>query len=74
MAGSGKGAEYGILIKGAEYRIYRQIKYNSNRQTAPDQREPSVTDVAAVDFFHQEEVLRLAAAAEKNQSILLGKR
>ncbi|MDP2663422.1 MAG: heavy metal translocating P-type ATPase, partial [Dehalococcoidia bacterium] len=73
MAGSGKGAEYGILFKGAD-----AIEATSKLQVVIFDKtgtltrgEPSVTDVVAVDG-NQEEVLRLAAAAEKNSEHPLG--
>ena len=73
MAGSGKGAEYGILFKGAD-----AIEATSKVQVVIFDKtgtltkgEPSVTDVVAVDG-EQEEVLRLAAVAEKNSEHPLG--
>ncbi|HLB11464.1 MAG TPA: heavy metal translocating P-type ATPase, partial [Dehalococcoidia bacterium] len=73
MAGSGKGAEYGILFKGAD-----AIEATSKVQVVIFDKtgtltkgEPSVTDVVAV-AGDQEEVLRLAAVAEKNSEHPLG--
>ena len=73
MAGSGKGAEYGILFKGAD-----AIEATSKVQVAIFDKtgtltrgEPSVTDVVAVSG-DQDQVLRLAAVAEKNSEHPLG--
>lgn len=73
MAGSGKGAEYGILFKGAD-----AIEATSKLQVVIFDKtgtltkgEPSVTDVIARSG-DENEVLRLAAVAEKNSEHPLG--
>ena len=73
MAGSGKGAEYGILFKGAD-----AIEATSKLQVVIFDKtgtltrgEPSVTDVIA-KAGDKNEVLRLAAVAEKNSEHPLG--
>ncbi|OGO36532.1 MAG: hypothetical protein A2147_10495 [Chloroflexi bacterium RBG_16_57_8] len=73
MAGSGKGAEYGILFKGAD-----AIEATSKLQVVVFDKtgtltkgQPSVTDVIA-RAGDQNEVLRLAAVAEKNSEHPLG--
>lgn len=73
MAGTGKGAEYGILFKGAD-----AVEATSKLQVVIFDKtgtltkgEPSVTDVIA-KAGDQEEVLRLAAVAEKNSEHPLG--
>jgi len=87
MAGTGKGAEFGVLFKGAE-----AIENTSKLQTIVFDKtgtltkgEPSVTDVVAgykwklessrlsmFDLQQPETVLRLAAIAEKNSEHPLG--
>ncbi|HLB13131.1 MAG TPA: heavy metal translocating P-type ATPase, partial [Dehalococcoidia bacterium] len=73
MAGSGKGAEHGILFKGADaMEASSKLQVVIFDKTGTLTRgEPSVTDVVAVDG-DQDEVLRLAAAAEKNSEHPLG--
>jgi Cu+-exporting ATPase len=73
MAGTGKGAEYGILFKGAD-----AVEATSKLQVVIFDKtgtltkgEPSVTDVIA-KVGDQAEVLRLAAVAEKNSEHPLG--
>ncbi len=73
MAGTGKGAEYGILFKGAD-----AIEATSKVQVVIFDKtgtltkgQPSVTDVAALEGS-EEEVLRLAAVAERNSEHPLG--
>ncbi|MDO8614015.1 MAG: copper-translocating P-type ATPase, partial [Dehalococcoidia bacterium] len=73
MAGTGKGAEFGILFKGAdamEATAKVQVVVLDKTGTLT-KGEPSVTDVLAVDDT-SDEVLRLAAAAEKNSEHPLG--
>ncbi|MBI4302943.1 MAG: copper-translocating P-type ATPase [Chloroflexi bacterium] len=74
MAGSGKAAEYGILFKGADAmeataRVQVVIFDKTGTLT---KGEPSVTDVLALGQLSQNEVLRLAAVAEKNSEHPLG--
>jgi Cu+-exporting ATPase len=74
MAGSGKGAEYGILFKGADA-IESTAKLNAvifDKTGTLTKGEPSVTDVVAAGGFSQDEVLHLAAVAEKNSEHPLG--
>jgi Cu+-exporting ATPase len=73
MAGSGKGAEYGILFKGAD-----AIEVTSKVGTVIFDKtgtltkgEPSVTDIIT-NTLSENEVLRLAAVAEKNSEHPLG--
>jgi len=74
MAGSGKGAEYGILFKGAEaIENTAKIKFVIFDKTGTLTRgEPAVTDVLAAGNLTEDEVLQLAAAAEKNSEHPLG--
>ena len=66
IVGTGKGAEYGILIRSAEtLEKVRQVNTIMLDKTGTLTRgEPKVTDVIAVDSFTKEEVLRLSASAE----------
>ncbi|MDP3062997.1 MAG: heavy metal translocating P-type ATPase, partial [Chloroflexota bacterium] len=73
MAGAGKGAEHGILFKGAD-----AIEATSKLQVVIFDKtgtltrgQPSVTDVVALGG-KEDEVLRLAAVAEKNSEHPLG--
>jgi len=74
MAGSGKGAEYGILFKGADAmeataRLKAVIFDKTGTLT---KGEPSVTDVLTLEHLSQNHVLHLAAVAEKNSEHPLG--
>jgi Cu+-exporting ATPase len=73
MAGTGKGAEYGILFKGADAmettgKVQVVVLDKTGTLT---KGEPSVTDVVAPGG-KADEVLRLAAAAERNSEHPLG--
>ncbi len=67
MVGTGKGAENGILIRSAEaLEKSHQIRTVLMDKTGTLTRgEPRVTDIIAIPSFSQEEVLRLAASAER---------
>ncbi|HEU0291420.1 MAG TPA: heavy metal translocating P-type ATPase [Anaerolineales bacterium] len=76
MAGTGKGAEFGVLFKGAE-----AIENTSKLQTIVFDKtgtltkgEPSVTDVVASQQLSVSDdlLLRVAATAEKNSEHPLG--
>lgn len=84
MAGTGKGAEYGVLFKGAE-----AIENTSKLQVIIFDKtgtltkgEPSVTDVVVVEtpqwnisdrsLVNEDRLLEIAAAAEKNSEHPLG--
>ncbi len=99
MAGTGKGAEHGIIFKGADA-LEATAKLNFiifDKTGTLTKGEPSVTDVVAINsseeiafnsgtglwpvrtgetpvllFPHEDEVLRLAAAAEVNSEHPLG--
>jgi len=74
MAGSGKGAEYGILFKGAdamEATARLQVVIFDKTGTLT-RGEPSVTDVMSINGIAENEVLRLAAIAEKSSEHPLG--
>ncbi|MBC7347716.1 MAG: copper-translocating P-type ATPase, partial [Clostridia bacterium] len=74
MAGTGKGAENGILFKSAEaLELSSKLKVVVFDKTGTlTKGEPSVTDVVPAGGFAAEEVLRLAAAAEKASEHPLG--
>ncbi|MDP2646370.1 MAG: heavy metal translocating P-type ATPase [Desulfobacterales bacterium] len=74
MAGTGKGAEHGILFKGAEA-VEASSRLNVvifDKTGTLTKGEPSVTDVVVVSGFKEEEVLLLAAIAEKTSEHPLG--
>jgi Cu+-exporting ATPase len=73
MAGSGKGAENGIIFKGADA-IEATSKLNIiifDKTGTLTRGEPSVTDVVA-NTVDENEVLRFAAIAEQNSEHPLG--
>jgi Cu+-exporting ATPase len=74
MVGMGKGAENGILIRGAEaLEIAHQLNTIVLDKTGTLTRgEPSVTDVIESEGFTKQEVLFLAASAEKGSEHPLG--
>ncbi|TLN17649.1 heavy metal translocating P-type ATPase, partial [bacterium] len=74
MAGSGKGAEHGILFKGAEA-IEDSSRLDAivfDKTGTLTEGRPSVTDVISTGDVSQDEILRLAAIAEKNSEHPLG--
>lgn len=73
MAGSGKGAENGILFKGADaMEATSKVQFVIFDKTGTLTRgEPSVTDVISLQAS-EEEVLHLAATAEKGSEHPLG--
>ena len=74
MAGSGKGAEYGILFKGADA-METTARLNAvilDKTGTLTRGEPSVTDVVASNGFDRDAVLSLAAAVERHSEHPLG--
>lgn len=66
MVGVGKGAEAGILIRGAEY-LERSQKIKTvvfDKTGTLTKGEPSVTDIVTYNSYSRELVLQLAAAVE----------
>jgi len=67
LAGVGKGAEYGILIRGGEY-VENARKLTTvvfDKTGTLTKGEPSVTDVITFKGYKEDEVLLFAAIAEK---------
>ena len=67
MVGTGKGAEHGVLIRSGEA-LERAHQINTvllDKTGTLTRGEPAVTDIIAVPSSSQEEVLRLAASAER---------
>ncbi len=74
MVGTGKGAENGILIRGAEaLETTHQLNTIVLDKTGTLTRgEPSVTDIVESERFTKKEILTLAASAEKGSEHPLG--
>ena len=74
MVGTGRGAENGILIKsaGALERSHQIDTVLLDKTGTLTRGEPRVTDISAAPTSSQEEVLRLAASAERGSEHPLG--
>src|SRR5438128_2564380 len=74
MVGTGKGAENGLLIKGGEYleKAHKLTTVVFDKTGTLTKGRPSVTDVVPVGANPEEEILRLAASAEKGSEHPLG--
>ncbi len=74
MVGIGKGAEHGILFRGAEaLEVASKLTTVVLDKTGTlTKGEPSVTDVVTARDFHQRDILRYAASAEKGSEHPLG--
>jgi P-type Cu+ transporter len=74
MVGTGKGAENGILIRGAEAleTAHRLTVVVLDKTGTLTKGEPSVTDIVETDGFTKKEILLLAASAEKGSEHPLG--
>jgi Cu+-exporting ATPase len=67
LAGVGKGAEYGILLRSGEY-VERARKLKTvvfDKTGTLTKGEPSVTDIVVYSGYTEKETLKLAAIAEK---------
>jgi len=74
MVGTGKGAENGILFKGGEY-LETAYKLNTvvlDKTGTITKGMPEVTDVISLGRFSSEELLEIAAVAEKRSEHPLG--
>jgi len=74
MVGTGKGAENGILIRGAEAleTAHQLTTIVLDKTGTLTKGEPSVTDIIESEKFSKEEILTLAASAEKGSEHPLG--
>ncbi len=74
MVGTGKGAENGILIRGAEAleTAHRLDTIVLDKTGTLTRGEPSVTDIIESEGFTKQEILMLAASAEKGSEHPLG--
>jgi P-type Cu+ transporter len=68
MVGTGKGAENGILIKGGEHleRAYKIDTVVLDKTGTITKGAPEVTDIISLGDLSKDEVLKIAAIAEKN--------
>jgi P-type Cu+ transporter len=74
MVGTGKGAESGILIKGGEAleAAYKLTTVVLDKTGTLTRGEPELTEVVATNGLGEDEVLRLAASAERTSEHPLG--
>ncbi len=74
MVGTGKGAENGILIKGAEHleNAHRLTTIVLDKTGTITKGEPEVTDIVALAGQQETELLQIAVRAEKNSEHPLG--
>ena len=74
MVGTGKGAEMGILFKNSEaLENAHHLQVIALDKTGTITRgEPSVTDIIPLNGFNQDDLLRLAASAERGSEHPLG--
>ena len=74
MVGTGKGAENGILIKGGEsLEIAHKIKTVALDKTGTvTEGKPHVTDIVTKGIYNADDILLLAASAEKQSEHPLG--
>ncbi len=74
MVGTGKGAENGVLIRDGEaVQTMKDITAIVLDKTGTITKgEPEVTDIVAVGDYNEDEVLQLAASAEKSSEHPLG--
>lgn len=74
MVGTGKGAEYGVLIKGGEA-LESTHKINTivfDKTGTITEGRPEVTDIITTNIIDEKHLLQLAASAEKGSEHPLG--
>jgi P-type Cu+ transporter len=74
MVGTGKGAEYGVLIKGGEA-LETTHKINTivfDKTGTITEGRPEVTDIVTTEIIDEQSILQLAASAEKGSEHPLG--
>ncbi|HLL16296.1 MAG TPA: heavy metal translocating P-type ATPase [Pyrinomonadaceae bacterium] len=74
MVGTGRGAEHGILVKGGEAleTAHRLTTIVLDKTGTITRGQPAVTDVSATGALAEDELLRLAASAERGSEHPLG--
>jgi len=74
MVGTGKGAENGVLIKGGEYleKAYKLQTIVFDKTGTLTKGQPSVLDVVTLESWKTNDILKLAAIAEKGSEHPLG--
>jgi Cu+-exporting ATPase len=74
MVGTGKGAESGVLIKGAEHleSAHRVTTVVLDKTGTITKGEPEVTNIITSSNFQEDELLRLAGSAERGSEHPLG--
>jgi Cu+-exporting ATPase len=74
VVGTGKGAEYGVLIRSAETleKVQRINTVMLDKTGTLTQGEPKITNIINNSSFSTEEILKLAASAEKGSEHPLG--
>jgi len=67
LAGVGKGAEYGVLLRGGEYveNVRKLSTVVFDKTGTLTKGEPSVTDMVAFEGYKENEVFEFTAVAEK---------
>jgi len=74
MIGASKGAQHGVLIKSGEYleKAYKIEAIVFDKTGTLTKGNPSVTDIITLNELRENEVLELAAIAEKSSEHPLG--
>ncbi|MDQ1611926.1 MAG: P-type Cu+ transporter, partial [Pyrinomonadaceae bacterium] len=74
MVGTGRGAEHGVLVKGGEAleTAHRLTTIVLDKTGTITKGQPAVTDVLTAAGFDEDELLRLAASAERGSEHPLG--
>ncbi|MDQ1593139.1 MAG: P-type Cu+ transporter [Pyrinomonadaceae bacterium] len=74
MVGTGRGAEHGVLVKGGEAleTAHRLTTIVLDKTGTITKGQPAVTDVLTAAGFEEDELLRLAASAERGSEHPLG--